>query len=249
MRCKHCNAQIDTKDLYCPKCRKKTQSIKENFTAWSLFKESYSEVKEKNSFSFSFNLTFAVITFLFLAVLGTHNFFINYPNDIIRYVVENLIFLFFVPLLLVPFGVQNEIMEMGYNKDLRKYIIKLLPKYYLFVLVNIFMFALFKFLCIGDPVLRLVRVILVLWWLAVLTPIPVLLNKYKQNIFKLTRLSIKGFEDLRWQMFTFVILIFLSNVIMIIPFFLGYLRYGTLNYVAVSKYVDKVEQHGIINGK
>lgn len=249
MRCKHCNVQIDTKDLYCPKCRKKTQSIKENFTAWSIYKESFAEVKGKNSFSFSFNLAFAIITFLFLAALATHNFFINYPNDIIRYVVENLIFLFFVPILLVPFGIQNEIMEMGYNKDLRRYIFRLLPKYSRFVLANIFMFALFKFLCIGDPVLRLVRVILVLWWLAVLTPIPVLLTKYKKNIYKLTRLSIKGFEDLRWQMFTFVILIFISNVIMIIPLFLGYLRYGTLHYVAISKYVNKVEQNGIIDGE
>src|SRR5690554_318277 len=187
MRCKHCNTQIDIKDLYCPKCRKKTQSIKENFTAWSVFKESYAEVKEKNSFSFGFNLVFAIITFFFLAALGTHNFLINYPNDIIRYVVENLIFLCFVPLLLIPFGVQNQIMEMGYNKDLRRYIFRLLPRYSLFVLANILMFALFKFLCIGDPVLRLVRVILVLWWLAVLTPIPVLLTKYKKNIYKLTR--------------------------------------------------------------
>lgn len=247
MRCKHCNAQIETKDLYCPKCRKKTQNIKENFMAWTVFKESCAEVKEKNGFNFGFNLTFTIITFLFLAFLGTHFFIMKYPSEMLRYGVENLIFLLFVPLLLVPFGIQNEIMEMGYNKDLTKYIIKQLPKYYLFVLVNIVIFALYKFLCIGDPVLRLVRVILVLWWLAVLVPMPVMLTKYKHNLYRLFRLSLKGYEDLRWQMFASVIFIFIFNVVMIIPLFLGYLRYGNLPYVAINKYVDKVEKHGVIS--
>lgn len=247
MRCRHCNTQINNSDIYCPKCRKKTQSIKENFLIWTYFKESLEEVKNPKNYSFGFNLFYAVITFIFVALLGLHFFNFNYSNDWLRYLVENVIYLVFVPILLVPFGTQNVIMEIGYGKELNGYIRKVLPKYMLFVLVNIIIFSLFKFLCMGDSVLRLVRVILVLWWLAVLVPIPVMLTKYKQNLYKLFRISLKGFEDLRWQMFLGYVLILLTNIIMIIPLFLGYLRYGTLPYLAINKYVEKVDENEVLD--
>lgn len=248
MRCKHCNTQINNSDIYCPKCRKKTQSIKENFLILNVFKESYAEVKNPQNYSFAFNLFFAAVTFIFLTLLGFHYFSFSYANDWTRYFIENAIFLVFVPLLLIPFSIQNVVMEIGYGKELKGYIFKLLPKYYLFVLVNIIIFALYKFLCIGDPVLRLMRVILVLWWLAVLVPIPVLLTKYKLNLYKITRLSLKGFEDLRWQMFWGYLLILASNIVMIIPLFLGYLRFGSLPYHAINKYVEKVEENKVLEG-
>jgi len=246
MRCKHCNYQIKNSDLYCPKCRKKTQSIKENFLIWDTFKQSYKEIKESKNYSFTFNLFYAIITLIFLALLGFHYFSSNYSSDLTRYLYENAIFLVFVPILLVPFGIQNVIMEIGYGKELNSHIFKIIPKYILFVLVNIVIFALFRFLCTGDHVLRLVRVILVLWWLAVLLPIPVMLTKYKMNLYKLIRLSLRAFEDLRWQMFFGYILIAVLNIAMIIPLFLGYLRFGSLPYYALTKYVDKIDDNGLL---
>jgi hypothetical protein len=212
-----------------------------------MFKLSLEEVKNPNNYSFTFNLFFAAVTFIFVALLGFHYFNFEYSNDWVKYLSENAIFLIFVPILLVPFGIQNVIMEIGYSKDLKHYIAKIIPKYYLFVLVNILIFALFKFTCQGDPVLKLVRVILVLWWLAVLVPIPVLLTKYKKNLYKLTRLSLKGFEDLRWQMFLGYLLILAANIIMIAPLFLGYLRYGSLPYHTINRYVEKVAENQILD--
>ena len=247
MRCRHCNAQIKNSDLYCPKCRKKTQSIKENFLIWNTFKESYQEEISEKNYNFKFNLFFAGVIFIFILLLGFHYFSFDYSSDWTRYLVENAIFLVFVPILLVPFGIQNVIMEIGYGKDLNGYILKILPKYFVFVLVNILIFSLFKFICIGDPVLRLIRVILVLWWLAVLVPMPVMLNKYSLNLYKLFKLSLKGFEDLRWQMFFAYIIILIINILMIIPLFLGYLRYGSLPYHAINKYVEKVDENEILD--
>lgn len=247
MRCRHCNTQINNSDIYCPKCRKKTQSIKENFLIWNTFKESFEEVKDPKNYSFKFNLFFAIVTFIFLALLTSHYFIFNYTCDWTRYLIENLIFLIFVPILIVPFGVQNVVMEIGYGKELNHYMTKLLPKYYLFVLVNVLIFAFFKFISIGDPVLRLIRVILVLWWLAVLLPMPVMLNKYSKNFYQLFRLSLKGFEDLRWQLFLGYLLILASNILMIIPIFLGYLRYGNLPYHAINSYVEKVDKNEILD--
>ncbi len=247
MRCRHCNTQINNSDIYCPKCRKKTQSIKENFRILSIFKESYQELKESKNYSFGFNLLYTAITVIFLALLAFHYFSFNYSNEWLRYTAENVIYLVFVPILLLPFGIQNVIMEIGYGKELKGYIFKIFPKYFLFVLVNIVIFALYKFVCMGDPVLRLVRVILVLWWLAVLLPIPVMLTKYHKNLYKLTRMSLKGFEDLRWQMFLGYILILGSNIVMILPLFLGYLKYGNLPYQAINKYVDKVDENEVLD--
>lgn len=247
MRCKHCNTQIQNSDIYCPKCRKKTQSIKENFKIWDVFKQSYEEVREPKNYSFTFNLFFGIITFIFIVLLGFHYFSFNYSSDLVRYLTENAIFLIFVPILLIPFGIQNVVMEIGYGKELNNHILKLLPKYYLFVLVNILIFSLFKFMCIGDPVLRLIRVILVLWWLAVLVPIPVMITKYNLNLYKLTRLSLKGFEDLRWQMFWGYLLILGANILMIAPLYFGYLRYGSLPYRAINGYVEKVAENGLLN--
>lgn len=247
MRCRHCNTQINNSDIYCPKCRKKTQSIKENFLIWNTFKESYEEVKDPKNYSFKFNLFFAIITFIFITILSLHYSIFNYANDWIRYLVENSIYLIFVPLLIVPFGIQNVIMEIGYGKELNKYIVKLLPKYYLFVFINILILALFKFICIGDSVLTLIRPILVLWWLAVLLPMPVMLTKYSKSMYKLFRLSLKGFEDLRWQLFFGYLLILAINILMIIPVFLGYLRYGALPYHAINKYVEKVDENEVLD--
>ncbi len=247
MRCKHCNTQINNSDIYCPKCRKKTQSIKENFLIWRSFKESYEEMKDPKNYSFSFNLFFGLTTFVFLVLLSFHYFVFNYSNDWLRYLIENAIYLVFVPVLLVPFGIQNVVMEIGYGKELNSYIVKLLPKYLFFVFVNILIFALFKFVCIGDSVLRLIRVILVLWWLAVLLPMPVMLNKYSKGLYKLFRMSLRGFEDLRWQFVLGYILILAVNILMIIPVFLGYLRYGSLPYHAINKYVEKIDENDLLD--
>ncbi|MBI9030855.1 hypothetical protein JEZ13_02455 [bacterium] len=247
MRCRHCNAQIKNSDLYCPKCRKKTQSIKENFLIWNTLKESYLDEKENENYNFKFNLFFGGIIFIFILLLGFHYFSFNYSSDWTRYLVENSIFLIFVPILIVPFGIQNVVMEIGYGKELNNYIFKIFPKYILFVLINIAIFALIKFLCIGDPVLRLVRVILVLWWLAVLLPMPVMINKYNLNLYKLFKLSLRGFEDLRWQMFFGYILILLMHIAMILSFFIGYLRFGNITYISLNRYVEKVDENEILD--
>ncbi len=247
MRCKHCNAQIKNSDLYCPKCRKKTQSIKENFLIWNALKDTFLEERENENYNFKFNLFFAGVIFIFLTLLGFHYFSFSYSNDWIRYFAENAIFLVLVPILLLPFGIQNIIMEIGYGKELNAYIFKIFPKYILFVLINIAIFALIKFLCIGDPVLRLVRVILVLWWLAVLLPMPVMINKYNLNLYKLFKLSLRAFEDLRWQMFFGYIFILMSHIAMILPIFLGYLRFSNVIYMAMNKYLEKVDENEILD--
>ena len=60
-------------------------------------------------------------------------------------------------------------------------------------------------------------------------------------------MSLKGYEDLRWQMFLGYIMILVTNIIMIIPLFLGYLRYGTLPYLTINKYVEKVDENEVID--
>lgn len=249
MRCKHCNAQIKNHELYCHKCMKKTQITKDKLSATLNFKESFQNYKQQKNKSMKVNITYTFIMITFISVLILHyfTFSANYPNDTVRYLVENLIYLFFVPMLLIPFGFQDVKMEVGFGKELLSHSIKLYPKYLIFTAINIAIFAFFKFICIGDPILRLVRVVLVLWWLSVQLPIPVLITRYKMSFYKLFRLSIKAFEDVRWQMFTTWILALLMNIVLVIPVFIGHVMYGPFIYTLVHRYVEKVEACGIID--
>lgn len=246
MHCKHCNSQINQNDIYCPKCGKKTQNVKENFRFSDFFKIARTEIRETKEHSFKFNFIQGMTALLFILVLIAHFFVLNYPSDILKYVIENFIYLLFVPVLLLPFGIQNVVLEVGYSSDLNKYMKGLYPKYLLFTAVNIAIFAVFKFLCIGDAILSLVRLTLVLWWLSVCFPIPVLMTKYKRNIFAYFKMSLKTFEDLRWQLFFGWTTLLIYNVMLILPFFVGYIRYGQITALTINKYVDNAVDKKLI---
>ncbi len=245
MRCKHCNSQIENSDLYCPKCRKKTQIIKNTFLIREIIGSNFNKLKE-NKPDAKFSLFYTIIMIVFLGALYSHFFHFNYSNDWIRYGVENLIYLVMMPLLLVPFGIQNELMEIGYGSEFRNLYLSKLPRYFKFVLFNILVFALIKFLCIGDPILVIVRLILNLWWLAVQLPLAVIAGRDKRNCFKLTKLSNIAFQDLRWQMFFAIGILLFANIVMIIPLFLGFIFYGQLSAKSISEFVDRVYDNGII---
>lgn len=167
-----------------------------------------------------------------------------------RYWLNNGILLLLVPLALVPFAFSKESYAGGFTilqfiRGLRYY-----PAYFLFVLVSLLFFLLLKIICTGfllglatDPILHLVRLILVLYWLAVIMPVPFLIVRRGMNPLRAIRTAYKAGEETRWQQFYLLLFALLANIAGLVLIVIGLLVSLPFAYYLLERYYQRMEEY------
>jgi hypothetical protein len=245
---KKCGNELGEHTIFCDVCGKSTNALSTGLSAKNARKESWDKFKEIKSKSYPFGI-FMVLTFLPIIAI-----FLKFGNN--DYFISNLILLFIVPLFLIPFGNEKNFAEnpfwiSEYFKNLKNY-----PKLWFFVLLNIIFFFVLKVLCTGfmlgvatDPILHIVRFILVLHWITIVLPAPLVIIRKKVSPINALIMCYKASAETRWQQFYIVLVVFFSNLIA-----LGLLVFGMLvtvpyTYVLIEKYYMRMDEYGLFENK
>ena len=183
-----CNNELSEYAIFCDKCGTPTDALSTGLNA----KKNWLEVREtfrnlRWSF-YKFNIFFLITIFI---PIGSVIFFQKDLAQFIgidQYLFINLALLLLVPLSLIPFAFDEE--NYSQNFSIQNYFnkLKFYPKFFLFTLENIIFFFILKVFCTGyligvtvDPILAPVRVILVLHWITIMFPAPLVIVRKNIN--------------------------------------------------------------------
>ena len=246
---KNCTAKLDEHAIFCSECGEPTDALSGPLSAKKNYQEAWKEFKQIKTkfYPFSIFMIFTAFLLILLSVLFSRSLAESFNID--HYLFVNLVLLILVPFVLVPFSFEPGFLKehftiSGYFKELKNY-----PKFFMLTLVYILYFALLKVLCTGfqlgiatDPILHLVRLVLVLYWITIMLPSPILIIRKKVNAFKAVVLCYKASAETRWQQFFLVLKIVFINIIGAALAGLGLLVTIPLSYVLIEKYYDNMDE-------
>jgi hypothetical protein len=239
---KPCSAEIDKFAIFCPVCGEPTPALSTDLSAKKNIKEAWNEFFPQKQSYLRFSIFIILTGFLFtgLAVYYTHD----------NYWLSNGLFLFLVPLLLIPFAlpenfILNPLTIKNYLSALKYY-----PKFWIFTLVNFLYFIFLKIISTGfilgiasDPLLHFVRFIMVLYWLEIIFAAPFLFVRGENNLYKAFKRSHDGGRELRWQILGLYIMLLGINIIGAALVGFGLLITIPFTYIALEKYYLKMKMY------
>ena len=225
MRCKHCNAKLADHDVWCVNCGRQTALPHNELSALATIKTSwanYAPLKSRSVPAAGFSVLLGVIPVAVLIWL--FGSYIDLPGDsglqtVFSLLVKALAYSIFLPFILLGFKPASQatssVIEMSaMSKALRSY-----PKYFVFSLISALYYALIFVICIGlpnfgsDPILRLVWIVLLNYWVAIALPALVLMEEKTLSPFSAIRLSYRHFHDLRWNIWLLGLILFVLNAL------------------------------------
>jgi len=234
----YCNAELHPHQIYCHVCGEPTDALKTGLSAANNFKDIWKYYKSNYSNTLGLGLFLTLLIFIPLAFVVFY-FWNNYW-------LTNLILLFIIPLAFIPFGQGENLTIKGFLKSLFKYY----PSFWLFTLIAELYFFILKVICTGyllnimvDPVLHIVRLIMILYGITCVIPVPLLITEKKLNPFKAIILSIKAGRETRWQQFYVALQVAFINVIGAACLFAGLLFTLPLSYRIIRSYYLKMLEY------
>ncbi len=241
-----CNSVIDDHAIFCPFCGTPTEALSTSLSARKVFREQWNEQRQEGM---KFTVTGIILMAVVLALI-----FSAFYLTVEMYYITNLVILFLVPFLLIPFTFnwENGKVEFSLNNYLAR--LKYYPVSWLFVLANLLYYFLLKVICTGylltvatDPILHLVRLILSIYWLAVIFPVPFLLFKKKIPLFKAFKAAYIAGAETRWQHFHLLLFITLLNLVAIIPLGLGLIFTLPVSYRIMHRYYTNMDEYKLFD--
>lgn len=241
-----CNSRLAEHQIFCHVCGKATKALSTDLSAKQNRKEIWQEFKEikSNYYPFAIFMILAVFSFIGASVvLGTRHFLYN-----------NLALLFIVPLALIPFSFEENFIQKQFTIGMFFKHLKYYPKYFIFVLINILWFIFLKILCTGafirlatDPILHEVRLILVLYWIVIMMPAPILMVRRKMNPISAMISCYKATAQTRWQQFFILFYLFVINLIGLLTAGLGLLVTIPFSYILIERYYLQMEEYELFD--
>ena len=246
-RATNCNEQLELHAIFCPKCGEPTKALSTDLSAKQNFNEIWEQFRTIKS---KFYTTALLVIIPLLAIIAGIYFRENLAEivKIDQYYFTNLLLLVFIPFLLTPFA-----SKPNFSKNLTLKF-QFYPKMFLVTLMNLLYFFILKIICTGyhlnlfvDPILHLVMVVLVLYWITIMIFVPILVIRKKTNPSKAEIMCYKASAETRWQQFFLVLQITFVNVIGVLFFGFGLLISLPLSYILIENYFAKLEQYQLFN--
>jgi hypothetical protein len=247
MRCPHCNEKTANHDLWCVKCGKQTELVSKDLSAIRSLKLSWNNYKAFRGSNLpvgiSAALTGALPLIFFIWLL---NYALQQLPKLQLMVISNLVWLFFIPIMLVPFSAvcKKDNYEIDTNEFFSSF--KYYFRYGVFSLISVLFYLIILFLCKGDPILNVVWLVLVIYWIAIVLPVPILMERYELNAFKAIKIAYKQLGDLRWNIFLLIIALVVVNILAVLLFFVGLAVTIPFSWFAIRDYVDKLIDFEVI---
>lgn len=237
--CSRCNVSLDELQVFCYECGEPTGALRSGLSARQTIKKVWEEHNEVKSKSYTFAIFYFFVLLVPLAViiaLTVHNYYLH-----------NLSLLIFLPLLFIPFAMAGDISGRftikGYFNNIKFY-----PRYFIFILINILYFFIVKVITDSvDPMLNIVRLILVLYWLAIVTPLPSLIGNSKIPFLKALKDIYRGSKETRWQQFFLLVFGALINIAGLALIGLGLLVTVPFTFKFIDAYYRQMLKYKLLN--
>jgi hypothetical protein len=246
MRCVHCNEKQAGHDLWCSKCGRRTEVLSKDLSAMKSLNETWRKYKPVQGQNLPVGIWAALTGVLpLLAILVALHFVLRAIPQWEVILIRNLICLLFLPVLLVPFHAvcrkdNNLLSVQEFFHSFIKY-----SSYFLLVLISVIFYLAIYFVCKGDPILNLVWLILVFYWIAIVLPVPVLMERYQINAWKGIKLSYKKAGDVRWNIFLLVLVLSAANILAVFFLVVGLAVTLPFTWIAIRDYVDKMIEYEV----
>ena len=225
MRCKHCNAKLAEHDIWCVNCGRQTPLPQTELSAIASIKQTWTNFAPVQSRSVPAAAISVLLGLIPIAVLvWLFGNYIDLPGGtglqtIFSLLIKAFSYSIFLPFVLLGFKpacVNNShIVSLPEMKQaLKRY-----PAYFLFSLISALYYALIYVICIGvpnlgsDPILRLVWIVLLNYWVAIALPVLVLMESKGIGPFAAIRLSYRHFHDLRWNIWLMGLILLALNAL------------------------------------
>jgi hypothetical protein len=207
-------------------CGRQSPAVRGELSALGSLKRSWHSYKATRSANvpfaaFSVILGIVPIAALVGLIIGFGHIQLGSPilSLLLNLIVKTIAITLFLPFVLIGFdpacgnpGYAVSRSQLG--TALRSY-----PKYLWFSLMNGLYFILIYVVCFGlpsfasDPILRLVWVVLVNYWLALVLPVPILMERKGIGFLSALRLSYRHFHVVRWNLYLLALVLTLFNLI------------------------------------
>ncbi len=261
MRCKHCDARLAPHDFWCANCGKQTQVINKDLSAWaSLTKtwQKYLPHKGVNIPAAAFAIIAGVVPILLLLFLLNASGHLNLSQDqatgdlLLNLLLMAAAITVFLPMLLLPYkevcaASGHSLVFKNLLHSLRQY-----PRYLFLSVISVLFFVIVYLICFGlpnfssDPILRLVWIVLVNYFLALFLPVPVLMERLEASPWKAFKISYKNFHVVRWQLYLLALVLILINLAATTLAMVLLLFTLPLSWFAVRDYTDLLLHYEII---
>lgn len=264
MHCKHCDKNLAVHDLWCSNCGHQTPIVNQDLSAWASLRGSWAKLRGQ----LGSNIPAAAVVIL-LGIIPTavilyllHSFgWLDLAASqtagslISQLLLTGIAVAVFIPILVMP--ARPVCADSGYITGWKKLLASFndYPKYLALGLMCSLYYLLIYLICFGlpnfgsDPILRLVWVVLVTYFLAVLLPVPTLMERLRINAWTALKTSYKYFHVVRWQLFLLLLVLGLINALAVILVLIPLLVTLPLSWYAVRDYVDKLLEYEIIRDK
>jgi hypothetical protein len=197
MVCKGCKTKLAELTIYCEACGRPTESFREQFSVSTILTKAKT-IPTKLINNSRWLISLLVLICLCLIVFSLIELPICYWT---RYILTNATCILFTPVLLSLLR-----LSIAPNDNLRE-LLKHYPRLLLFTFLCAFYLFFIKMVCTAfsvmsyDPILNLVRLVLVLWGIAIVYPVPMLLFTRNDSVIRsMYRAYIAG-KYTRWQQF------------------------------------------------
>jgi hypothetical protein len=250
MRCPHCNEKLAPHDLWCVKCGKQTHLINNDLSALKSLNSTWKKYKPVQGNNFPVGIL-AVLTGVIpmVAIFWLLNYiFAQIPTWQIM-LTRNFVWLFFLPVLMVPISATCK--KEGYQISIGEYFgsFKNYGHYLILSLFSVLFYLVIYFVCKGDPILNLVWLVLVVYWIAVVFPVPVLMERYNMPAWQALILAYKKAGDLRWNILLLEIILIVANAVAGLLLVIGLAVILPFSWFAIRDYVDKMIEYEVFDTK
>jgi hypothetical protein len=239
-------------------CGVQSPVVKTDLAALRSLKNTRKELKGKTSSmvpAMGFSIILGVIPIAILIWIFAS--FINNESNTIGKLMINLslksvLISLFVPMLLLPFSLISN--QRDYSLKLKDLLLNMkhYPKYLLFALINAVVLMVLYLVCFGfpgfasDPILRLVWIVLINYWLAIALPAVVVMEIKQVNPLKALKLSYQHFTDVRWNIYLLALLMVIFNGLAFALAIFPLLFTLPVMYFSFRDYVLKLEEYELL---
>jgi len=259
MRCKKCNAKLAAHDIWCAKCGFQSPVIKTELASMKSLKETREKLVGKISSlvpAMGFSILLGVIPIAVLIFITTQYI----DNEVSRSLIliqnlmtKSVIISLFLPFIFIPFACISH--KQDYQLSIAEVIkgLKLYPRYYQFSIINAVIISILYLICFGfpgfasDPILRLVYIVLINYWIAIALPAPVLMERHQLSPLKALQKSYRHFGDLRWNIYLLALVLGMLNLLAFTLIIFPMLFTLPLAFYAIRDYVIKLEEYELLD--
>lgn len=159
----------------------------------------------------------------------------------------------FVPFIFIGLAAISNRQDYEYSLPMLKDAFKRYHAYFALALISAVYYTLIYLICFGfpgfgsDPILRLVWIVLVNYWWAIILPVPVIAETQKVSMIKALSLSYRHFHDLRWNLYLLALVLVIINFLALVFFVVGLAFSLPLSIFAIRDYTQKLIDYRLLD--